>query len=310
MRGRTWLDVDHPGAPEPAGERAWYDRGMTASSASELVLHPGATVALRGGVALPRIGLGVFRAGAGAPTRDAVLAALRTGYRHIDTARIYGNEKDVGEGVRQSGLPRDEVFVTTKLWNEDHGYDRTLRAFDQSLATLGLGHVDLYLVHWPVAGRRRETWRAMEAILASGRCRAIGVSNFLPRHLDDLLAEAHEPPSVNQIELHPFLQQRDLVERCRRDGIVVEAYSPLTRGERLDHPEVARVAARHGKSAAQVLVRWSLERGFVVLPKSSHPKRLAGNFAVFDFALDADDLRALDALEEGLRVAWDPHGVP
>ncbi|MGH7804247.1 MAG: aldo/keto reductase, partial [Candidatus Binatia bacterium] len=223
---------------------------------------------------------------------------------------IYRNEAEVGEAVRASGIPRAEIFVTTKLWNDGHGYDATLRAFEASLAALGLDVVDLYLVHWPVAGRRAETWRAMEAILEGGRCRAIGVSNFTVRHLEELLQAARVVPAVNQVELHPFLQQRELVDRCRREGIAVEAYSPLTKGQRLEHPKLVDVARRLGRSPAQVLIRWSLEKDFIVIPKSAQPERIRENAAALDFELDGAALRALDALDENLRTAWDPSAVP
>lgn len=256
------------------------------------------------------LGLGVYQSRPGAETREAVKAALAAGYRHVDTARVYGNERDVGAALHESGVPRDEVFVTTKLWNADHGHDATLKACDQSLARLGLEHVDLYLVHWPVEGLRRDTWRAMEKLLADGKARAIGVSNYTIRHLDELAGTARSLPSVNQVELHPFLFQRALLERCRALGIQVEAYAPLVKAQRMDHPVVARVARRHGKTPAQVLVRWGLEHGLVTIPKSVRPERIRENAQVFDFALDAEDLAALDGLDEGLRTSWDPTDAP
>lgn len=268
------------------------------------------TARLRNGVEIPRLGLGVFRTGRGEPTVEAVRAALRAGYRHVDTARIYRNEEDVGRGLRASGVPRDEVFVTTKLWNADQGYDSTLRACEASLRALDLDHVDLYLVHWPVASTRLDSWRAMERLLEEGRCRAIGVSNFMPRHLEELLAHAEVAPMVDQVEAHPFLQQRALRSLCARHGIVVEAYSPLTKGRRLDDPVVSEIAAELGRSAAQVLIRWSLERGMVCLPKSESPARIEDNARVFDFALSEAQAERLDALEEGLHTAWDPTDAP
>lgn len=268
------------------------------------------TVSLAHGGPIPRLGLGVFRSGAGAGTRDAVLAALQAGYRHIDTARIYRNEREVGEALRASGLPRSDVFVTTKLWNDDQGYDSTLRACEASLADLGLEFVDLYLMHWPVPDKRRESWRAMEQLHAQGKCRAIGVSNFMPHHLDDLLEGAKVRPAVNQIELHPFLQQRDAVRRSTELGIVVEAYSPFAKGRRLEDPRLGAIATEVGRPAAQVLVRWSLQKGNVVLPKSANPERIASNANVFDFELSAEVMAKLDGLEEGFRSAWDPSTVP
>ena len=267
-------------------------------------------IALTTGAPLPQVGLGVYQSPPGAATRDAVTAALELGYRHIDTARIYGNEADVGAAIKASAVPRDHVFVTTKLWNDDHGYDTALRALDGSLGRLGLDHVDLYLIHWPVEGKRRDSWRALERAFADRRARAIGVSNYLVPHLRELIDEAKVLPHVNQIELSPFLQRRDTCALCREHGIVVEAYSPLTRGQRLDHPTVAAVARAAGRTPAQILLRWGIQHGFVVLPKSVHRERLAENAAVFDFTLDAAAMAKLDDLEEGLATGWDPAGAP
>lgn len=265
---------------------------------------------LNTGTTIPTVGLGVWQAARGEVTRGAVRAALSRGYRHVDTARIYGNEADVGAAVRDGGVPREQVFVTTKLWNDDQGYDRALRAFDQSLERLGLDYVDLYLLHWPVAGRRLDSWRALERLFAEKRARAIGVSNFLVPHLRELLDRATVAPAVNQIELTPFLQRRDTVALCEERGVVVEAYSPLTRGRRLDDPTVAAVARRAGRTPAQVLLRWGVQRGFVVLPKSTHADRIAENAALFDFALDDGSMVELDGLEEGLVTGWDPADQP
>ena len=268
------------------------------------------TLQLVSGARIPQVGLGVWQTPSGTTTRQAVAAALEVGYRHIDTARIYGNEADVGAAVRASGIPREEIFVTTKLWNADQGYDQALRAFDASLARLGLDYVDLYLLHWPVAGKRLHSWRALESLHAAGRARSIGVSNFLVPHLEELLAAANEVPAVNQIEVSPFLQRRETRALCARHGIVVEAYSPLTHARRLDHPIVKEVARRVGRSAAQVLLRWGLQHGLIVLPKSTKPARIAENGALFDFALDDRAMKELDALEEGLATGWDPADQP
>jgi diketogulonate reductase-like aldo/keto reductase len=262
-------------------------------------------VPLRSGGSIPRLGLGVWQVPMGT-CREACATALRLGYRHIDTARIYGNEADVGAAVRESGIPRGEIFVTTKLWNDDHGYDAARRAFDRSLDRLGLAYVDLYLIHWPVAGLRLESWRALESIRAEGRARAIGVSNFMPPHLDELAASAKELPSVNQVEIHPFLQQRETRAWCAKHGVVVEAYSPLTSGERLDDPTIAAVAKRVGKTPAQVMLRWALQHDLVILPKSIREARIRENMQVFDFVLDERSMNELDALEEGLATGWDP----
>ncbi|QRN95022.1 aldo/keto reductase [Archangium violaceum] len=268
------------------------------------------TVKLNNGVRMPRLGLGVFRAPRGEVTRAAVSAALAAGYRHIDTARIYGNERDVGLAVRESGLPREEIFVTTKLWNEDQGHDSTLRACERSLKDLGLEYVDLYLVHWPVPGRRLESWRALEQLLSDGKCRAIGVSNFLEHHLDELLGRAKVVPAVNQVEQHPFLYQPSLLRYCADKGIAVEAYSPLTKGLRLGDPRVVELARKHGKSPAQVLIRWCLQHDMVVIPKSVHEARIRENASVFDFTLSPEEMRRLDGLNENLYTGWDPTDVP
>jgi len=280
---------------------------MTASLAG-----PDTTVELRDGVQIPRLGLGVFRARAGGETTSAVKAALGVGYRHIDTARIYGNETDVGAGIRASGIDRDEVFVTTKLWNDDHGYRPALAAFEASRRRLGIDVVDLYLVHWPVPGLRLDTWRAMEKLLDDGKVRAIGVSNYMPRHLEELLAVAGHPPAVNQIELSPYnwASRRDVVDLCAANGVAVEAYSPLTKGRKLADPPLVAIAQRHGKSTAQVLVRWALQKDLVVLPKSTNPARIAANADVFDFALTDEQMRRLDALDESLVTGWDPTTAP
>jgi methylglyoxal/glyoxal reductase len=216
----------------------------------------------------------------------------------------------VGDVLRESGLARDQVFVTTKLQNRDHGYERARRALDESLQDLKLDHVDLYLLHWPVEGLRLESWRALEEALAAGKARAIGVSNFLPRHLDELLAAASVTPAVDQVECSPFLVQRDLRDYCSAHGIQVEAYSPLTRGRRLDEPAVVSVAAEHGKTPAQVLIRWALQHELVVIPKSVTRERLLENADVFDFELSAPEMAALDDLDEGAHYAWDPTNVP
>lgn len=266
-----------------------------------------ATTEIAAGVTMPNFGLGVFRAGDA--TYDAVRWALDAGYRHIDTARIYRNEADVGRALRESDVDRAEVFVTTKLWNDDQGYEKTKRAFDKSLDRLGLEYVDLYLMHWPVAEKRLASWRAMEEILDGGRTKAIGVSNFTERHLDELLAGARIKPAVNQFELHPLLPQPALVEHCRKLGVTVEAYSPLAKAQHFDEPAIVAVAEALGKSPAQVMIRWGLEKGFVVIPKSQSQARIHENMAVFDFEL-GPHLAALDAIEARHRCAWDPNAVP
>ena len=265
------------------------------------------TVALSDGRSIPELGFGVFRILPGGATQRAVAAALTAGYRHVDTAAAYGNEADVGQAIRASGLPPGSVWVTTKLANRDQGATTARRAFEASLDRLGLDAVDLYLLHWPHE-RRLESWRVLEQLHDEGLARSIGVSNFLVRHLDELLAHAAVPPAVNQLEVHPFLyrSREDTLRRCADEGIVVEAYSPLTKGRRLDDPTVAAVAAQVGRTHAQVLIRWSLQKGFVPLPRSSNAGRIDENGAVFDFALDDAQMAVLDALDEGLTTGWDP----
>jgi len=267
-------------------------------------------VKLNNGVEMPQFGLGVWQIPAGAPTRRAVSAALETGYRLIDTAKFYGNEADVGAAVRDSGIPKDEVFITTKLWNDDHGYETALAAFEASRKRLGFPTVDLYLIHWPVPGLRRETWRAFERIVREGKARAIGVSNYMVPHLEELLASAEVVPAVNQIELSPFLYPRDVVEFCERHKIAVEAYSPLTKGHRLRDPRLGGIAQKYRKSVPQVLIRWGLQHGFIEIPKSAKPEHIKENADVFDFEIRAEDMRTLDSLGEGLHMAWDPTDEP
>ena len=267
-------------------------------------------VKLNNGVEMPQFGLGVWQIPAGAPTRRAVKAALEAGYRLIDTAKFYGNEADVGAAVRESGVPKDEVFITTKLWNTDHGYEAALEAYEASRKRLGFPTVDLYLIHWPVPGLRRETWRALERILREGKARAIGVSNYMVPHLEELLASAEVVPAVNQIELSPFLYPRDVVEFCERHKVAVEAYSPLTKGHRLRDPRLVGIAQKYRKSVPQVLIRWGLQHGFVEIPKSAKPEHIRENADVFDFEIRAEDMRVLDSLAEGLHMAWDPTDEP
>lgn len=263
-----------------------------------------AFVSLNSGARIPQVGLGVWQAGGA--TKKAVAAALSAGYRHIDTAAVYGNEAPVGAAIAESGIARSEVFVTTKLWNQNQGYDAALKAFDTSLQRLRLDYVDLYLIHWPVPGLRLESWRALEQLFAGKRARSIGVSNFLVPHLEELTGSAKVLPAANQIELTPFLQRTETVELCKKLGIRLEAYSPLTRGQRLDHAVVVGIAERLQRTPAQVLLRWGLQKGFVVLPKSVRPERIVENAAVFDFELDDASMAHLDTLEEGLVTGWDP----
>ncbi|WP_019890518.1 aldo/keto reductase [Streptomyces purpureus] len=266
------------------------------------------SITLNNGVTMPQLGFGVWQIPDDEAER-AVTTALEAGYRSIDTAAAYGNERGTGRAVTGSGIPRDELFVTTKLWNNDHGFDPALRAFDASLDRLGLDHVDLYLIHWPVPSQDAfvDTYRAFEKIHAEGRARAIGVSNFLPRHLDRLVAETSVEPAVNQIELHPQFQQAESRAAHSRYGIATEAWSPLGQGRGLlEVPTVVAVARKHERTPAQVVLRWHLQLGNVAIPKSATPSRIRENLDVFDFTLDEDDMAAFAALDEGRRLGPDP----
>lgn len=264
-------------------------------------------VKLSGGVSIPQVGYGVFQIPP-AETARAVAAALDSGYRSIDTAAAYGNEAGVGDAVRASGIPREDLFVTTKVWNSDHGYDSTLAAFDRSLRALRMDHVDLYLIHWPLPGRDRylETWRALEHLLAEGGVRAIGVSNFDVPHLQRLIDSADVVPAVNQIELHPYLPQTHLRTFHAENGIATEAWSPLAQGALLADQAITGLSSKYGKSPAQIVLRWHVQLGTVVIPKSVTPARMRENIDVFDFELAEDDLLVLAELDNGTRVGPDP----
>ncbi len=273
-------------------------------------LNINSTITLDNNVQIPVLGLGVYQTPPGKITQDAVNFALKVGYRHIDTARIYGNEADVGRAVLESRLPRRDLFVTTKLWNSDQGYESTLRACEVSLKRLGLDYLNLYLIHFPIPELRKDSWKAMETLLKKGKCRAIGVSNFTKRHLEELLEDAEVTPAVNQVEFHPFLYQKQLLEYCQRKRIQVEAYSPLARGERFKHPGIASVAEKYSKTPAQIMIRWGLQHQLVVIPKSAREERIRENSQVFDFEISDKDMASLDSLNEDLRLNWDPTNVP
>jgi 2,5-diketo-D-gluconate reductase A len=265
-------------------------------------------VPLNSGAEIPQVGFGVFLVPP-AETKAAVSSALEVGYRHIDTARLYDNEEAVGEAIAESGIPRDELFITTKCWNDDQGYERARVAFDQSLERLGLAYVDLYLIHWPCPKKNLyvETWRAFEEIQASGRSISIGVSNFQPSHLQRLIDETVTVPAVNQVELHPQLQQRELREFHKQHGIVTEAWSPLARGgDILSNDTVVAIAERHNVTPGQVILRWHLDLGNVIIPKSVNPARMASNLDLFRIRLDATDHERFAALDEGIRIGPDP----
>ncbi|MFF9375726.1 aldo/keto reductase [Streptomyces griseoluteus] len=280
------------------------------------------TLTLNNGVRMPALGLGVFQTPPD-ETRAAVMAALDLGYRHVDTAAVYGNEREVGQAVRESAVPREEVFVETKTWISDYGYDETLRGFDKSAAKLGLDQIDLLILHQPLPSDFDKTlaaYRALEKLLAEGKVRAIGVSNFMVGHLTALLDATTVVPAVNQLEVHPYFQQRPVLDFDDRHGILNQAWSPIGgitfytgqgdgRGSVLDDPAVTAIAGEHGKSPAQVLLRWGVQQGRSVIPKSTRPHRIAENIDVFDFALTADEVKALDALESGRRGGPEPENV-
>jgi 2,5-diketo-D-gluconate reductase A len=265
------------------------------------------SIVLNDGNVIPQLGFGVFQV----PPDDVfpvVTTALEVGYRSIDTAAAYGNEEGTGRAIREFGLPRDEVYVTTKLWNSDQGYDSTLRAFDASMERLGLDYLDLYLIHWPVAAADRyvDTFRAFQALKAQGRVRSIGVSNFTIPDLERLIGETGEIPVVNQIELHPRLAQRDLRAFHDNNAIATEAWSPLGQGTLLDEHTIVSIANEVGRTPAQVIVRWHLQHGIIVIPKSVTPERIASNFDVFGFELTPEQMDAIDALDKGERIGPDP----
>jgi 2,5-diketo-D-gluconate reductase A len=264
------------------------------------------TVTLNNGVEMPQLGFGVFQV-PDDETTAAVTAALAAGYRSVDTAAIYGNEEGTGRALAESGIPREELFITSKLWIDDLGYESTLAAFEASLDKLGLEYLDLYLIHWPApeSDMYADSWLALEKLLADGKVRAIGVSNFLPEHVQRLVDLGGTVPAINQVELHPALQQRDVAVFNGGHGIATEAWSPLAQGAVLDDPAVVDIAARHGRTPAQVVLRWHLQQGRVVIPKSVTPARIRENLDVFGFALTAEELAAVDALERDGRTG--PH---
>lgn len=272
-------------------------------------MHLAPNLIMNDGRAIPQIGFGVWQVPDDQVTA-ATLEAFAAGYRHVDTAAVYENERGVGEAIARSGLAREEIFLTTKVWNTDHGYDQTLRAFDKSVALLGVSEVDLYLVHWPApaTGDYLQTWRAVMQLHAEGRARSIGVSNFHEQHLAHIIAETGVVPVVDQIELHPWLPQTPLRALTAELGILVEAWSPLASGELISNPVIAAIAAEYAKSTAQIMIRWHLQLGNVVLPKSVTPARIRDNIEVFDFVLTPEHMAAISALENGHRTGPNPDG--
>ncbi len=263
------------------------------------------SMTLNNGVKMPHLGLGVYDM-YGLETETAVHMALEIGYRLIDTASMYGNEKEVGQAVRHSGVLRGDIFVTTKLNNTDHGYDEALRAFEKSERLLDIGHIDLFLVHWPIKGKRKESWKALEKLHEEKRVRAIGVANYMEPFLDELSTYANIVPAVNQVEYSPYLNRKSLLARCRKDGIVLQAYTPLSRGRRLSDPRLLALAEKYGKGPAQVTLRWLVQRGICPIPKSVNRPRLLENISVFDFNLDTADLELMREWDENLAICGDP----
>jgi len=263
------------------------------------------TTTLNNGIRMPWLGLGVWKTQEGDEVVNAVKYALKAGYRSIDTAAAYGNEAGVGQAIRECGVPRDQLFITTKVWNADQGYDSTLRAFDESRRKLGLDVIDLYLVHWPVKGKYKETWKALGQLYKDGRVRAIGVSNFQVHHLKDIIEDSGVVPAVNQVEFHPLLNQPELRSFCKEQGIQLEAWSPLMQGN-LEHPTLTPIAAKYGKTPAQIILRWDLQHNVVTIPKSVNEQRIIDNAKIFDFALSAEDMALIDGMNQNKRFGPDP----
>jgi diketogulonate reductase-like aldo/keto reductase len=268
------------------------------------------TVTLNNGIKMPWFGLGVFKVEEGSEVIHSVRTAIKNGYRLIDTAAVYQNEEGVGKGIREgmkeAGITRENLFITSKVWNSDLGYESTLAAYETSLKKLDLDYLDLYLIHWPVKGKYKEAWKALEAIYKEGRVKAIGVSNFQVHHLEDLLKAADVKPVINQVEYHPRLTQKELQQYCREHEVQLEAWSPLMQGQLLDNPELQGIANRHGKSVAQVILRWDLQNGVITIPKTIKENRIIENSSIFDFELSSDDMEKIDGLNKNERVGPDP----
>ena len=264
------------------------------------------TTVLSNGVRMPWLGFGTFKINEGEEVEKAVNIALETGYRSIDTAAAYANEKGVGKAIRESGIAREDIFLTTKVWNSDQGYKKTLSAFEESIKKLSTDYVDLYLIHWPVESLYKETWKALEKIYKEGRAKAVGVSNFLVHHLEDLIKECEICPMVDQVEFHPFLVQAKLLQFCKDHNIQLEAWSPLMRGEALRYLQIVKISRKYKKSSAQTILRWGLQHQVVTIPKSVHRDRIKQNARIFDFELSEEDMSLLDSLDAGKRIGPDP----
>ncbi|MCM3790013.1 aldo/keto reductase [Domibacillus indicus] len=264
------------------------------------------TVTLHNGVKMPWMGLGVFKVTEGEEVVESVKAAIRNGYISIDTAAIYKNEEGVGQGIRESGVPREDLFVTSKVWNSDQGYETTLQAFETSLNKIGLDYLDLYLIHWPGVDKYKDTWKALEKLYKDGRVRAIGVSNFQIHHLQELMSDCEIKPMVNQVEFHPHLTQKELLAFCKNEGIQMEAWSPLKQGQLLNELVLTDIAHKHNKSVAQVILRWDLQHEVVTIPKSIKEHRIIENADIFDFELTQEDMEKIDALNQDSRAGSHP----
>lgn len=271
-----------------------------------------ATATLNNGIDIPRLGLGTWQAPEGAAVETAVRTAIEVGYRHIDTAMIYGNEASVGRAIRDSGVPREQLFVTTKLWNEDQRQNTQAAAFDASMRRLDIDYIDLYLIHWPVKGKFIDTWKIMEDIIGrgDGKLRAIGVSNFLIHHLEELLASSNTVPAVNQVEFHPWLVQQKLFDFCMGNGIQHEAWSPIMQGRCDEVDTLVEIGRAYDKTATQVTLRWELQKGTVTIPKSITPARIQANAQLYDFALTDEQMQRIDALDQHKRLGADPDSFP
>jgi len=267
-------------------------------------------VKLNNGVEMPWLGLGVFLSKEGTEVENAVKVALENGYRHIDTAAIYKNERGVGKAIIESGVPREDIFLTSKVWNTDQGYETTLKAFEESLEKLKTNYLDLYLIHWPKGKRSVDTWKALEEIYKKGRVKAIGVSNFLVHHLNDFLPECKIVPAVNQVEFHPELLQPELLQYCQKRGIQLEAWSPIMKGRVNDVPLMQELAAKYGKTPVQIVLRWDIQKGVVTIPKSVTSERIISNTNIFDFELSKEDMVKIDGLDKNGRIGGHPDFIP
>ena len=259
---------------------------------------------------IPVVGLGTWKSEPGEATYRAVLDSINAGYRHIDTARAYDNESDVGRAVKDADIDRKELFITTKLWNKDQGYDTAIKACEKSLARLGCDYIDLYLIHWPLKDKRNDSWKAFIELQERGLCRSIGVSNFTIQNLKELEGKFGVIPAVNQVEFHPYHYQKELLEYCNSKNIIIEAYSPLVHAKRMDEERLVAISEEMSKTPAQILIRWAMQRGMVVLPKSVNENRIIENFAVFDFEIPNSLMKRLDDLDETFVTCWDPHNPP